>query len=91
MYCCVFWVGPVNPLVQDFQGFLSDLQDWELSLKDKDKKMRPQQPNKEAPVIFLATHFSYVVDLLRNRYVFCLPCVFILGIVSLFIVACDIA
>ncbi|XP_004302236.1 PREDICTED: RNA polymerase II-associated protein 3 isoform X1 [Fragaria vesca subsp. vesca] len=33
----------------DFQGFLSDLQDWELSLKDKDKKMRPQQPNKEAP------------------------------------------
>nr|XP_011466139.1 PREDICTED: RNA polymerase II-associated protein 3 isoform X2 [Fragaria vesca subsp. vesca] len=23
--------------------------DWELSLKDKDKKMRPQQPNKEAP------------------------------------------
>ncbi|KAL6132778.1 hypothetical protein ACLB2K_065017 [Fragaria x ananassa] len=29
-------------------GFLSDLQDWELSLKDKDKKMRPQQPIKEA-------------------------------------------
>ncbi|XP_062002870.1 uncharacterized protein LOC133720536 isoform X1 [Rosa rugosa] len=33
----------------DFQGFLSDLQDWELSLKDKDKKMRPQEPNKEIP------------------------------------------
>ncbi|XP_050382119.1 uncharacterized protein LOC126799047 isoform X2 [Argentina anserina] len=29
-------------------GFLSDLQDWELSLKDKDKKMKPQQPNKDA-------------------------------------------
>ncbi|KAK9919971.1 hypothetical protein M0R45_028541 [Rubus argutus] len=33
----------------DFQGFLSDLQDWELSLKDKDKKMRPQDSNKEIP------------------------------------------
>ncbi|CAG7885535.1 unnamed protein product [Brassica rapa] len=29
---------------QDFQGFLNDLQDWELSLKDKDKKMK-QQPS----------------------------------------------
>ncbi|PQP96112.1 RNA polymerase II-associated protein 3 isoform X1 [Prunus yedoensis var. nudiflora] len=31
----------------DFQGFLSDLQDWELSLKDKDKKMRPQDSHQE--------------------------------------------
>ncbi|XP_068341855.1 uncharacterized protein [Pyrus communis] len=31
----------------DFQGFLSDLQDWELSLKDKDKKMRPQVSQQE--------------------------------------------
>ncbi|XP_010039548.2 RNA polymerase II-associated protein 3 isoform X1 [Eucalyptus grandis] len=30
----------------DFQGFLNDLQDWELSLKDKDKKIRP---DKESP------------------------------------------
>ncbi|XP_015874894.3 uncharacterized protein LOC107411756 isoform X1 [Ziziphus jujuba] len=30
----------------DFQGFLNDLQDWELSLKDKDKKMRPQASDK---------------------------------------------
>ncbi|KAB1202103.1 RNA polymerase II-associated protein 3 [Morella rubra] len=30
----------------DFQGFLNDLQDWELSLKDKDKKMKPQAPQK---------------------------------------------
>ncbi|CAI0459637.1 unnamed protein product [Linum tenue] len=25
----------------DFQGFLNDLQDWELNLKDRDKKMKP--------------------------------------------------
>ncbi|GKV34138.1 hypothetical protein SLEP1_g42547 [Rubroshorea leprosula] len=31
----------------DFQGFLNDLQDWELSLKDKDKKMKPQAFEKE--------------------------------------------
>lgn len=31
----------------DFQGFLNDLQDWELSVKDKDKKMKPQAPQKE--------------------------------------------
>ncbi|KAJ7977859.1 RNA polymerase II-associated protein 3 [Quillaja saponaria] len=31
----------------DFQGFLSDLQDWELSLKDKNKKMKPQSHQKE--------------------------------------------
>ncbi|KAJ8752436.1 hypothetical protein K2173_004072 [Erythroxylum novogranatense] len=30
----------------DFQGFLNDLQDWELSLKDKDKKMKPQSSEK---------------------------------------------
>ncbi|KFK24401.1 hypothetical protein AALP_AAs74350U000300 [Arabis alpina] len=30
------------------QGFLNDLQDWELSFKDKDKKIKQQQP----------THFS---------------------------------
>ncbi|PKI32023.1 hypothetical protein CRG98_047586 [Punica granatum] len=30
----------------DFQGFLNDLQDWELSLKDKDKKMKSQVSNK---------------------------------------------
>ncbi|XP_023894070.1 uncharacterized protein LOC112005995 isoform X7 [Quercus suber] len=34
----------------DFQGFLNDLQDWELSLKDKDKKMKPQAPQKEKSV-----------------------------------------
>ncbi|XP_030476584.1 uncharacterized protein LOC115693682 isoform X1 [Syzygium oleosum] len=27
----------------DFQGFLNDLQDWEVSLKDKDKKKRPDK------------------------------------------------
>ncbi|XP_022745725.1 RNA polymerase II-associated protein 3 isoform X2 [Durio zibethinus] len=31
----------------DFQGFLNDLQDWELSLKDKDKKMKSQASDKE--------------------------------------------
>ncbi|KAK9292924.1 hypothetical protein L1049_020905 [Liquidambar formosana] len=34
----------------DFQGFLNDLQDWELSLKEKDKKMKPQTPDKEKSV-----------------------------------------
>ncbi|XP_059438126.1 uncharacterized protein LOC132170971 isoform X1 [Corylus avellana] len=34
----------------DFQGFLNDLQDWELSLKDKDKKMKSQAPHKEKSV-----------------------------------------
>ncbi|GMI79390.1 Spaghetti, tetratricopeptide repeat 5 [Hibiscus trionum] len=31
----------------DFQGFLNDLQDWELSLKDKDKKKTSQASAKE--------------------------------------------
>ncbi|XP_024191296.1 RNA polymerase II-associated protein 3 isoform X1 [Rosa chinensis] len=39
--------GGDQPL--DFRGFLSDLQDRKLSRKDKDKKMRPQQPNKDIP------------------------------------------
>ena len=43
-------------LGQDFQGFLNDLQDWELSLKDKDKKMKPQAPQKEKSVTILISH-----------------------------------
>lgn len=38
---------------QDFQGFLNDLQDWDLTLKDKDKKMRPQASDKEISVIWI--------------------------------------
>ncbi|XP_010480252.1 PREDICTED: RNA polymerase II-associated protein 3 isoform X1 [Camelina sativa] len=34
---------------QDFQGFLNDLQDWELSLKDKDKKMKQRPSNSLNP------------------------------------------
>lgn len=45
-------------LGQDFQGFLNDLQDWELSLKDKDKKMKPQAPQKEKSVTILISHSS---------------------------------
>lgn len=37
--------GRDQPL--DFQGFLNDLQDWELSSKGKDKKLKPQAINKE--------------------------------------------
>lgn len=33
----------------DFQGFLTDLQDWELSLKEKDKKMKAQAEEKDVP------------------------------------------
>lgn len=33
-----------------FQGFLNDLQDWELSLKDKDKKIKQQRANSPNPV-----------------------------------------
>lgn len=35
---------------QDFQGFLNDLQDWELSLKDKDKKIKQQPVYSSNPV-----------------------------------------
>ncbi|KAK3034056.1 hypothetical protein RJ639_034281 [Escallonia herrerae] len=31
---------------QDFEGFLNNLQDWELSFKDKDKKLKPQSVGK---------------------------------------------
>ena len=49
--------GLSNGLVgQDFQGFLNDLQDWELSVKDKDKKMKPQAPQKEKLVTILIAH-----------------------------------
>lgn len=40
--------GRDQPL--DFQGFLNDLQDWELSVKDKGKKMKPQAAHKEESV-----------------------------------------
>ncbi|KAL3538275.1 hypothetical protein ACH5RR_001641 [Cinchona calisaya] len=32
---------------QDFEGLLNNLQDWELSFKDKDKKLKSQSPGKE--------------------------------------------
>ena len=35
---------------QDFQGFFNDLQDWERSLKDKDKKMK-QQPSTSSNLV----------------------------------------
>lgn len=35
---------------QDFQGFLNDLQDWELLLKDKDKKIKQQPAYSSNPV-----------------------------------------
>ena len=41
----------VPPILQDFQGFLNDLQDWELSLEDKDKKMKGQAYDKGISVI----------------------------------------
>ncbi|XP_050940603.1 uncharacterized protein LOC103494093 isoform X6 [Cucumis melo] len=37
--------GRDHPL--DFQGFLNDLQDWEVSFKGKDKKLKPQAIGKE--------------------------------------------
>ena len=41
IYLYVFWVK-THFCFQDFQGFLNDLQDWEL-LKDTDKKMKKSQ------------------------------------------------
>lgn len=35
---------------RDFQEFLNHLQDWELSLGEKDKKMKPRAPEKEVLV-----------------------------------------
>ncbi|CAN1161616.1 RNA polymerase II-associated protein 3, partial [Linum perenne] len=32
----------------DFQGFLNDLQDWELRLQDKDKRLKPLASHKKA-------------------------------------------
>ncbi|CAN1219511.1 RNA polymerase II-associated protein 3, partial [Linum perenne] len=32
----------------DFQGFLNDLQDWELKLQDKDKRLKPLASDKKA-------------------------------------------
>lgn len=36
----VIWIAWL--FYQDFEGFLNNLQDWELSLKDKDKKLKSQ-------------------------------------------------
>ncbi|GAV90291.1 TPR_11 domain-containing protein/RPAP3_C domain-containing protein [Cephalotus follicularis] len=47
----------------DFQGFLNDLQDWELSLNEKDRKMKPQISNKIADS-FKSKSGGY--DYLRN-------------------------
>lgn len=51
---------------QDFQGFLNDLQDWELSLKDKDKKMKPQASNNEISVIWINKFYCFSAIQIRN-------------------------
>lgn len=38
---------------QDFQGFLNNLQDWELSLKHGDKKMKPPASDKVNYIFYL--------------------------------------
>ncbi|CAA7055154.1 unnamed protein product [Microthlaspi erraticum] len=43
---------------QDFQGFLNDLQDWELSLKDNDKKFKHQSANSSIPISAKKYDFS---------------------------------
>lgn len=45
---------------QDFEGLLNNLQDWELSFKDKDKKLKSQSLGKEKLVSDLNSHnFCY--------------------------------
>lgn len=40
IFTCVLNIV-VQFIIQGFEGILNDLQDWELSSKDKDKRMRP--------------------------------------------------
>lgn len=68
MHGCVCWLFLLSCMcfgrilfLQDFQGFLNDLQDWELSSKGKDKKLKPQASNKEKEVL-LYRIFSYIVN-----------------------------
>lgn len=42
---------------QDFEGLLNNLQDWELSFKEKDKKLKSESLGKEKYV----SNFSYHV------------------------------
>lgn len=44
-------------MFQDFQGFLNDLQDWDLSLNEKDKKMKHKASSKDNLVYFFCFSF----------------------------------
>lgn len=44
-------------MFQDFQGFLNDLQDWDLSLNEKDKKMKHKASSKDNLVFFFVSVF----------------------------------
>lgn len=44
-------------MFQDFQGFLNDLQDWDLSLNEKDKKMKHKASPKDNLVFFFVSVF----------------------------------
>lgn len=53
-FACLFLPSFVTVLTeQDFEGLLNNLQDWELSFKDKDKKLKSQSMGKEKMVIFI--------------------------------------
>ena len=72
---------------QDFQGILSDLQDWELSFKDKDKKIKAHASDKELSVIqlhplafcsYFSTQFVKFLSVLGNLCFFSGLCVWFL-------------
>nr|KAJ0185350.1 hypothetical protein LSAT_V11C900505240 [Lactuca sativa] len=53
-----------NPL--DFEGFLNNLQDWELSLKDKDKKLKSQSDVEKMEPLNLKNAFGNSSNLGTN-------------------------
>ncbi|CAN1794309.1 hypothetical protein LINPERHAP1_LOCUS20261, partial [Linum perenne] len=50
-------------LARDFQGFLNDLQDWELKLQDKDKRLKPLAGSLSTLYSLLSTSTSLSIDL----------------------------
>lgn len=57
----IFAVGFLYEILfflKDFQGFLNDLQGWELSLKENDKKLKAQSHGEKEGVCFYI--YSYV-------------------------------
>lgn len=66
MVCLFYWHFLAE---QDMQGLFNNLQDWELALKGKDKKMKSQAGGKETLVITYFITYIFISTVLNDALV----------------------